>query len=343
MLFLSMFDCSSLTWKVASLRTTFNIVTCFVKPRFAFSISQLRSFIYRVRCQKNTSSTTYFIAAAGQIDVVKVVRVEDVMPLLTALLNSGTGAAVQLAEFVPGGANLQGTIPEGVEGVFKAFGGSTSNGAGFFKVAGAQLPFLGPFFPTATTSTLNVVTAEPPPTLAPLEIPEEAARLASMAGAAKTVAKNAAVAVASMPAAALATGAATFGATLDAVSNGVRAKPAEINELLRYKHALWGHFLAGAQAASASLPTEELQNEILGLSKIQPHLVVLLDQFKNPAAFSTLTSLENVFESIKVSGTEDSDTPAISDPTAMKLALANVALSFLESVTSAEPRVESSI
>lgn len=261
----------------------------------------------------------------AQQNVVEVVRVEDVMPVLASLLNSG---ANQIAEFVPLGGNLQGSIPD-VHGIFKAVGGSAANGAAFFKAAGAQLPIVGSLLSTKTTGNQS-----PAPTLAPLEAPEEAARLAAMAGAAGGVAKNTATAVVSMPATAVAHGANTVGSAFNSMADNIMAKPSEINQLLQFQHALWGNFLAGAEAANAALPAESLRNEIMGLAKIQPHLTVLLDQFENPAAQPILGSLGNVFELIKVKGVvEDAESPGVLDPTGMKLALANVALSFLDSIS----------
>lgn len=272
------------------------------------------------------------VAAHAQRSIVEVVPVEDVVTLLTSLLNSGVGTAQQIAEFVPvGGGNLQGST-----GIFKAVGGTAANGAAFIKAAGKRLPVVGDFLSSDTMSALHDFKTGPPPTLAPFEAPEDAARLASMAGAAGELAKNTAMAVAAMPAAAVAHGANTVGAAFNAMSDNLMAKPEEMNQLLQFHHSLWGNFLAGAEAADSTLPTENLSNEIKGLAQIHPQLTSLLDQFNNPAALPVLGSLEKVFGVVKVKGAvEDAESPSVLSPTGMKLALANIALNFIDSVSSA--------
>lgn len=173
-------------------------------------------------------------AALAQEDIFEIVGIESVVPMLTKMLKSGGGPAQQLATQ---GADAHGLFKTVVVG---ATDGDTTGDTAALKI-GTLLP---------------LQKIGPPPTLQPLEVPEEVARLASMAGAAGQVVQNTAAALASIPAAALASGAKSVGDSLDSISNKFLAKPTEVNEFLQLNHGLWGNFLAGGNAGDATVKAQ---------------------------------------------------------------------------------------
>lgn len=71
--------------------------------------------------------------------------------------------------------------------------------------------------------------------------------------------KNTMVAMASMPAHAIATGASNLASAFENQSNMILGTPNQINELLQFQHSLFDNYLAGINEATTAVPPHTLR------------------------------------------------------------------------------------